>query len=115
MIYLFNQHISSKKTIKYALISIYGLNLHSVKKIINNLCINENLRFGLLNTNHIRRISKYILSNFQVGGLLKKHNQDNIKKKIKLRIYQGIRHKLNLPVRGQRTHTNAQTRKRLKK
>jgi small subunit ribosomal protein S13 len=115
MVYLFNQHISPKKSIKYALTSIYGININNSKKIINYLCLNENKRFGTLKITQIRKISKYITSNYKVGGLLKKHVNDNIKKKIKIRSYQGIRHKLGLPVRGQRTHTNAQTQKRIQK
>ena len=111
MIYLFNQHISSKKPIKYALTAIYGINKNNAKKILNVLCLNENKRFGTLKITQIRRISKYITTNYKVGGLLKKYIIENIKKQIKMKSYRGIRHKLGLPVRGQRTHTNAQTQK----
>jgi small subunit ribosomal protein S13 len=114
MIYLFNQHISPKKPIKQALQVIYGINLNNAQKIANDLCLNSNKRFDTLKINQIRRISKYISSYYKVGGLLKKHIIENIKKKIKMKSYQGIRHKKSLPVRGQRTHTNAQTQKHKK-
>lgn len=114
MIYLFNQHISSKKPIKQALKAIYGINIKNAQNISNILCLNTKKRFGSLKITTIRRLGKYITSNYKVGGLLQKSNIENIKKKIKIRSYQGIRHKKNLPVRGQRTHTNAQTQKNKK-
>lgn len=114
MIYLFNQHISPKKSIKYALTVIYGININNAQEILNTLCLNANKRFNTLNIIQIKRISKYITTNYKVGGLLKKQIIENIKKKIKIRSYKGIRHKLGLPVRGQRTHTNAQTQRRNK-
>jgi small subunit ribosomal protein S13 len=115
MVYLFEQHISPKKTIEYALTVIHGLNASKAKDITNALCINGKKRFGTLGLTQIRKISKYILTHYRVGGILKKHVNDNIKRKIKIRSYQGIRHRLGLPVRGQRTHTNAQTQKRIRK
>lgn len=115
MIYLFNQHISSKKPIKQALKAIYGINIQNSQKIINTLCLNSNKRFDTLKITHIRKISKLIASNYKVGGLLKKQIIENIKKQIKMRSYKGIRHKQGLPVRGQRTHTNAQTMKKKNK
>ena len=111
MIYLFNQHISPKKPIKYALTAIYGINKNNAKNIVNALCLNESKRFGTLKITQIRKISKYITSNYKVGGLLKKQIIENIKKQIKIRSYKGIRHKKGLPVRGQSTKQNARTRK----
>lgn len=115
MIHLFNQHIYTKKSIKYALTSIYGININNAKNILNNLCLNENKRFNTLNITHIKKITKYITNNYKVSGLLKKYIFENIEKLIKMRCYKGIRHKKNLPVRGQRTRTNAQTQKNSKK
>lgn len=112
MIFLFNQSISSKKPIKYALTAIYGINQSIAEKTCGNLGINPNKRFGTLKLTQIRKLYKYLHKNYQVGGLLKKTIIENIKKQIKIRSYRGIRHKKGLPVRGQRTHTNAQTQKR---
>jgi small subunit ribosomal protein S13 len=112
MIYLFNQHITEKKPIKQALKAIYGININNAQKIINILCLNGNKRFDTLKITQIRKISKYITSHYKVGGLLKKQIIENIKKQVKMRSYIGIRHKKGLPVRGQRTHTNAQTKKK---
>jgi small subunit ribosomal protein S13 len=113
MIYLFNQYISNKKPIKYALTAIYGINRNNAKKALDNLRLNENKRFGTLKITQIKKISKYITLNYKVGGLLKKHIIENIKKKMKIKSYKGIRHKFGLPVRGQRTHTNAQTQRNI--
>ena len=57
------------------------------------------------------RIRRYIEANFQVEGDLRREVQQNIKRKIEIGSYQGIRHRRGLPVRGQRTHTNARSRK----
>lgn len=112
MVYLFNEHIPTKKTIKKALTAIHGIGANRALALAGALCFNPNKRFFTLGLAPIRKISKYIATNYKVGGILQKQTIEDIKKKIKIRCYQGIRHKTNLPVRGQRTHTNARTQKR---
>lgn len=114
MVYIFNKYISPKKTIKMALTDIYGVGIKRALKIANELCLNPNLRFSSLKPLDVSKICKYIANNFKVASFLHKEIQENIKKHIKIRNYKGFRHKSNLPVRGQRTHTNAQTRKNLR-
>ena len=113
MVYVFNKYISPKKTIKIALTTIYGIGKARAINITNSLCINENLRFNSLKGVEISKICKYIATQYKVGTTLQKTVSDDIKKHIKIRNYKGIRHTLKLPVRGQRTHTNAKTRKRV--
>ena len=112
MAYIFNKYISPHKTTQCALAQIYGIGEKRALKIANFLCINPNKRFYKLDNNEIVKLSKYISTNFQVGGILQKNIKENIKKKIKIKSYQGIRHKNKLPVRGQRTHTNSKTQRR---
>lgn len=113
MVYVFNKYISPKKTIKMALRAIYGIGKARSINVANSLCINENLRFNALKSVEISKICKYIAEKYKVGTILQKIVSDDIKKHVKIRNYKGIRHTLKLPVRGQRTHTNAKTRKRV--
>lgn len=113
MVYLFNEHIPPRKIVRDALTAIYGIGRERAENIGNVLCINGRKRFNTIKLATIRKISKYIARNYQVGGILRKQITEDIKKKIKIKSYQGIRHRNKLPVRGQRTHTNAQTQKRM--
>jgi small subunit ribosomal protein S13 len=113
MVYVFNKYIPPKKTIKSALTLIYGIGEERAKKIANALCFNPNKRFYTLGFLLTQRINKHIASNYKVGVTLRATIIENIKKLVKLRCYRGMRHKNNLPVRGQRTHTNAQTQKKI--
>lgn len=113
MVYLFNEHISPKKILNNALTSIYGIGRKRSQKIGNILCVNERKRFNTIGIATIRKISKCISEKSKVGGILQKQIIEDIKKKIKIKSYQGLRHRNKLPVRGQRTHTNAQTQKKL--
>ncbi len=114
MVYLFNEHIPPKKIIKNALTAIYGIGIKRAQKIGNEMCVNTKKRFNTIKIGTIRKISKCISKRYKVGGILQKQVNEDIKKKIKIKSYQGMRHKNKLPVRGQRTHTNAQTQKRRK-
>lgn len=111
MIYIYNKYISPKKNISRALTTIYGIGLKQSIKIAQMLCLNPNYRFEQLTSIEISKIIKYIGTEYKVGNLLQKEINENIKKYIKIRHYKGLRHKNKLPVRGQRTHTNARTRK----
>lgn len=113
MVYIFNKYISPKKNIKTALTSIFGIGPYRANDIIKFLSINPNIRFGQVKPIEVSKITKYISYNYKVGTFLQKDIIEQIKKYIKIRHYKGIRHKNKLPVRGQRTHTNAQTRKKM--
>ena len=73
--------------------------------------VDPDTRIRQLTDDEVTRIRRYIESTFEVEGDLRREVQQNIKRKIEIGSYQGIRHRRGLPVHGQRTHTNARTRK----
>jgi small subunit ribosomal protein S13 len=106
---LFNRHIPPRKTIKNALTSIYGIGAQRAKEISNFLCINPNNRFCALSAPQISNVCTHIASRYEVGAALRRGIDENIRRHVKIRSYRGTRHRSGLPLRGQRTHTNAQT------
>ena len=104
-------NIPENKRVEIALTYIYGIGRTTAKKIRENLNISLNRRVNQLSENEIVEIRKMIDDEFTVEVDLKKIVMSNIKSKMDLGSYQGIRHRKKLPVRGQRTHTNARTRK----
>lgn len=103
--------IPPKKQIVYALRYIFGIGLVSAQKILAQAQIEETRRAGELSEEHLARIREIIDQQFQVEGDLRRIVQGNIKRLKDLGAYRGLRHIRNLPTRGQRTHTNARTRK----
>lgn len=103
--------IPRDKHICIALTSIFGIGRSNAKKILNNLNIEESMKTKDLTEDEVVKIREYIDNNYKVEGDLKREISQNIKRLIEVNSYRGIRHKRGLPVRGQRTHTNARTRK----
>ena len=99
------------KRLEIGLTYIYGIGLTKSHEILQSLDINPDTRVRALTDDETARIRRYIDSNLQVEGDLRREVQQNIKRKIEIGCYEGIRHRKGLPVRGQRTHTNARTRK----
>lgn len=99
------------KKVLYALPSIYGIGLASARKILANAGVDPNKRVGALNDDELARIRKEIESGYKVEGELRAEVAANIKRYIEVGSYRGMRHRARLPVRGQRTRTNARTRK----
>ena len=99
------------KRIDIALTNIYGVGRHTAKEILKQAGIDGSLRTFELNDMQIASIRNVIQNDFQVEGDLRKDLAQNIKRLIDIKSYRGHRHKKGLPVRGQRTHTNARTRK----
>jgi small subunit ribosomal protein S13 len=75
------------------------------------LGINQDTKIRDLTDDEVAKIRQYIDANFRVEGDLRREVAQNIKRKVEIGTYQGVRHRRGLPVRGQRTHTNARTRK----
>lgn len=113
MVYILNKYISPKTKIKIGLQNIFGIGKKQSQIITNILCINPEKRFENLTNIQISNITKYITENYIIGTFLKKEILENIKKYKKIRNYRGLRHINKLPSRGQRTHTNAQTRRKM--
>lgn len=99
------------KRVEVALTYIYGVGLTSAQKTLKSTGINPDTRVRDLAEEEIVRIREYIDKNFRVEGDLKREVSQDIRRKIEIGCYQGLRHRRGLPVHGQRTHTNARTRK----
>jgi small subunit ribosomal protein S13 len=99
------------KRIEIALTYIYGLGRHASNVVLKQAGISPDKRSDDLDENDVRKIRDAIEANFRVEGDLRRDTQLSIKRLVDLQCYRGSRHRRNLPVRGQRTHTNARTRK----
>ncbi len=99
------------KRVEVALTYIYGIGKHRAQVIIDKAQVDPNKRTDVLDENEIRRIRDVIDAEFKVEGDLRRETSMNIKRLMDLGCYRGLRHRKGLPVRGQRTHTNARTRK----
>lgn len=103
--------IPRDKHISIALTYIYGIGRSIAKKMLDELDINPDRKAKDLTESEIIKIREYIDNNCKIEGDLRREVSQNIKRLIEINSYRGIRHKRGLPVRGQRTHTNARTRK----
>lgn len=99
------------KRLEIGLTYIYGIGLTRAQQVCTDTGVDPDTRIRQLTDDEVTRIRRYIDANFEVEGDLRREVQQNIKRKIEIGSYQGIRHRRGLPVRGQRTHTNARTRK----
>ena len=103
--------IPRNKHICISLTYIFGIGRPTAKKILDDLGIEGSRKAGELTEEEIIKIREYIDTNLKIEGDLRREVSQSIKRLIEINSYRGIRHKKNLPVRGQRTHTNARTRK----
>jgi small subunit ribosomal protein S13 len=99
------------KRIEIALTYIYGLGRYAATVVLKHAGISPDKRTDDLDENDVRKLRDAIDANFRVEGDLRRDVQLSIKRLVDLGCYRGSRHRRNLPVRGQRTHTNARTRK----
>lgn len=104
-------NIPTGKRIPIALTYITGIGRSCAEKICTEVGVTFDRRTNELSDAEILAIREYIDANFTVEGDLRREIQLNIKRAMDLGSYRGLRHRRNLPVRGQRTHTNARTRK----
>jgi len=107
--------LPKKKRIEYALTYIYGIGLTTSRKILNKVGISFDKRVHELTEDDVAAIRNEIQNNYQVEGDLRKKVAMDIKALMDLGNYRGLRHRRGLPVRGQKTKTNARTRKGRKK
>lgn len=103
------------KRVEIALTYIYGIGRSTSKKILEQTGINSDTRMRNLTEEEINRLRDAIEKNHKVEGDLRREIALNIKRLIEIGCYRGLRHRRGLPVRGQRTKTNARTRKGPKK
>lgn len=104
-------NLPSAKRIDIALTYIYGIGLSTSRHIVESLKLDPAKRVHQLSDDETIKIREYIDENYDVEGELRSKVAFNIKQLMDLGCYRGIRHRRRLPVRGQRTHTNARTRK----
>jgi small subunit ribosomal protein S13 len=107
--------IPREKRLEISLTYIFGVGKTTSQKMIAELGLNPDTRVRDLTDEEVNRIRTYVDSNLKVEGDLRRDVQQDIKRKMEIGCYQGLRHRKGLPVRGQRTQTNARTRKGPKK
>ena len=108
---LFGVDLPREKRIEIGLTYIYGIGNTTAKKIIAETGVNPDIRVKDVSEDDLQKIREYIDKNLTVEGDLHREVSQNIKRLMEIGCYRGLRHRKGLPVRGQRTHTNARTRK----
>jgi small subunit ribosomal protein S13 len=103
------------KRVEIGLTYLFGIGSTRSKKILASTKINPDTRIKDLTETEVAALREYITQNFLVEGDLRRQEQLNIKRLIEIGCYRGMRHRRNLPTNGQRTRTNARTRKGPKK
>ena len=103
--------IPDNKRLEVSLTYIYGIGRKLSNQIIEKLGLNKDMRARELNEDAIAKLNAVLQSEYVVEGDLRRQIQNNIKRLVGIHCYRGIRHRTGLPVRGQRTRTNARTRK----
>jgi len=103
--------IPREKRVVIALTYIYGVGQTRAKETLAATDVDADTRVRDLTDDEVQRLRNHIENAYRIEGDLRREVANNIKRKIEIGSYQGIRHRLGLPVRGQRTHTNARSRK----
>ena len=103
--------IPREKRLEISLTYIFGIGKTTSQKLCDELGLDRNTKVSNLTEDEINRIRQYVDQNLTIEGDLRRDVQGDIKRKIEIGCLQGVRHRKGLPVRGQRTHTNARTRK----
>ncbi|MCM8819024.1 MAG: 30S ribosomal protein S13 [Candidatus Omnitrophica bacterium] len=103
--------IPDNKKVKIALTYIFGIGDNRAMEIVKNTGINGDKRIKELTEEELGKITSFIQKNYKIEGDLKQEISQNIRRLIDINCYRGLRHKFSLPVRGQRTRSNARTRK----
>ena len=108
---LFGVDLPREKRIEIGLTYIYGIGNTTAKKIIAETGVDPDVRVKDISEEDLGKIREYIDKNLTVEGDLHREVSQNVKRLMDIGCYRGLRHRKGLPVRGQRTHTNARTRK----
>jgi len=103
--------VPREKRVVIALTYIYGVGRTRAEQTLSATDVDPDTRVRELTDDQVQRLRVHIEDNYRVEGDLRREVANNIKRKIEIGSYQGVRHRLGLPVNGQRTHTNARTRK----
>ena len=103
--------IPREKRLEISLTYIFGIGKTTSQKLCADLGLDRNTKVSELTEDEVNQIRQYVDQNLTIEGDLRRDVQNDIKRKIEIGCFQGVRHRKGLPVRGQRTHTNARTRK----
>ena len=103
--------IPDNKRLEISLTYLYGIGRRLSNEIIEKLGLNPDMRAHKLTQDDIARLNQLLQAEYIVEGDLRRQVQNNIKRLVSIHSYRGLRHRLGLPVRGQRTRTNSRTRK----
>ncbi len=103
--------IPDNKRLEISLTYIFGIGRHLSNQIIQRLGLNPNVRAQALTQDEIARLNGLLQAEYTVEGDLRRQVQNNIKRLVSIHSYRGLRHRVGLPCRGQRTKTNSRTRK----
>ncbi len=103
--------LPQNKRVEIALTYIYGIGLTTSKQILAATGVDPDVRVKDLTEDDLSKLRDYIQGNLKVEGDLHREVSQNVKRLMEIGCYRGLRHRRGLPVRGQRTHTNARTRK----
>ena len=103
--------IPREKRLEISLTYIFGIGRPTALKLCADLGLDPDTKVSALTDDEVTRIRTYVDENLRIEGDLRRDVQQDIKRKIEIGCFQGVRHRKGLPVRGQRTHTNARTRK----
>lgn len=103
--------IPGRKRLPFALRYIYGIGPRRADEIIEKIGLDSSMKADDLSADQINAIAKVLQADYTVEGDLRRETQSNVRRLISIGSYRGIRHRRGLPVRGQRTKTNARTRK----
>jgi small subunit ribosomal protein S13 len=103
--------IPREKRLEISLTYIFGIGRPTAQKLCTDLGLDPDTKVSALTDDEVSRIRAYVDENLRIEGDLRRDIQQDIKRKIEIGCFQGVRHRKGLPVRGQRTHTNARTRK----
>lgn len=103
--------IPDNKRLEISLTYLYGIGRALANEVIKKLNLNPDMRAQKLTDDDIARLNHLLQAEYVVEGDLRRQVQNNIKRLINIHAYRGVRHRLGLPVRGQRTRTNSRTRK----
>jgi small subunit ribosomal protein S13 len=104
-----------EKRVEVALTYIFGVGPSLARATVQAIRVSPDTRVRDLSDEEVSRLREWIDANYKVEGDLRRQVSQDVKRKVEINCYQGVRHRRGLPVRGQRTHTNARTRKGPKK
>ncbi|WP_037605682.1 30S ribosomal protein S13 [Streptacidiphilus rugosus] len=100
-----------EKRIEIALTYVYGIGRTRAQQVLAETGVDANVRVRDITEDDLVKLREYVDANFKVEGDLRREVAADIRRKVEIGCYEGLRHRRGLPVRGQRTHTNARTRK----